>query len=77
MPSPIVSPLPFPPTTYDQRYFNELIRTLNLYFRQLQNPGDIVGSSLRITALPTSATGLPSGSIWVDTAAAYVLKMVP
>jgi len=77
MPRPIIAPLPFPPDTYDQRYFNEMLKTLNLYFRQLQNPGDIVGSSLRIMALPTSAAGLPSGSIWVDTGAANVLKMVP
>ena len=77
MPSPVIAPLPFPPATYEQRYFNETVRTLNLYFRLLQNPGDIVGSSLRVTALPTAATGLPSGSIWVDTAAANVLKMVP
>jgi len=73
----IIAPLPFAPDTYDQRYFNETLRTLNFYFRQLQNPGDVVASTLRVTALPTAAAGLPSGSIWVDTAAAYVLKMVP
>ena len=77
MPTLPIAPLPFPPTSYDQRYYNEVIRTLNLYFRQLQNPGDVVASTLRLTQLPTSAAGLPSGSIWVDTAASYVLKMVP
>lgn len=72
-----VAPLPFPPTTYDQRYFNETIRTLNLYFRQNQNPGNIVGTDLRLLNLPTSAAGLPSGSVWVDTGASNVLKLVP
>ena len=72
-----IAPLPFPPNTYDQRYFNETIRTLNLYFRQNQNPGDIVGSSLRLLNLPTSDSGLPSGSVWVDTGASNVLKIVP
>lgn len=73
----IIAPLPFPGATYEQRYFNETIRTLNLYFRQLQNPGDVVASTIRVLQLPTSAAGLPSGSLWVDTAAAYVIKMVP
>lgn len=71
-----ITPLPFPPDTYDQRYFNETIRTLNLYFRQLQNPGPVVAATLRITQLPTSATGLPVGSVWVDTGAGNVLKVV-
>jgi hypothetical protein len=71
-----ITPLPFPPTTYDQRYFNETIRTLNLYFRLLQNPGPILGTTLQLTKLPTSATGLPVGSVWVDTTASNVLKVV-
>jgi hypothetical protein len=72
-----IAPLPFPPTNYDARYLNEVIRTLNLYFRQVQNPGPVVASTIRGLQLPTSAAGLPSGSLWVDTAAAYVIKMVP
>jgi hypothetical protein len=71
-----IAPLPFPPTTYEQRYFNETIRTLNLYFRQIQNPGAIVGSTLNLTELPTSAAGLRVGDVWVDTAASNVLKVV-
>lgn len=71
-----IAPLPFPPTTYEQRYFNETIRTLNLYFRQIQNPGAVVGSTLNLTELPTSAAGLRVGDVWVDTAASNVLKVV-
>jgi hypothetical protein len=71
-----ISPLPFPPDTYDQRYFNETIRTLNLYFRQIQNPGQIVGATFRALNLPTSATGLPVGTFWVDTGAGNVIKVV-
>jgi len=32
---------------------------------------------LRITNMPTSSAGLPSGTIWSDPAASYTLKMVP
>ena len=77
MPGLPYAPLPFPPTTYDHRYFNETIRTLNLYFRQIQNPGPIVGSTLNLTELPTSSAGLRSGDVWVDTGASNVLKLVP
>jgi hypothetical protein len=71
-----VSPLPFPPASYDQQFFNETIRVLNLYFRQIQNPGPVVGSTLSLSQLPTSATGLRVGEVWVDTTAGNVLKVV-
>ena len=71
-----ITPLPFPPETYDAKYFNETIRTLNLYFRLLQNSGPVVASTIQLTNLPTSATGLPTGSVWVDTGAGNVLKVV-
>jgi hypothetical protein len=71
-----VAPLPFPPDTYDQQYFNETIRALNLYFRQLQNPGPVIGSTFRALNLPTSDTGLPVGSFWVDASAGNVIKVV-
>jgi hypothetical protein len=70
-------PLPIPPKDYNQQYFNELLRVLNLYFRTIQNPGDSVVNTLRILNLPTSDTDLPSGSVWVDTTASNVLKIVP
>jgi hypothetical protein len=70
-------PLPIPPKDYNQQYFNELLRVLNLYFRTMQNPGDSVVNTLRILNLPTSDTDLPSGSVWVDTTASNVLKIVP
>lgn len=31
-----VSPLPFPPNSYDAKYLNETIKTLNLFFRLVQ-----------------------------------------
>ena len=69
--------LPFAPAQYEQRYMDEFVRMLTLYFQQLQTPGPLRGNTLVLTRLPTSAAGLPSGSIWVDTANSYVLKMVP
>lgn len=72
---PIV-PIPFPPNTYDTRYFNETIRTINLYFRLIQNPGPAIHTTLQLLNLPTSATGLPVGAVWRDTVD-NTLKIVP
>jgi hypothetical protein len=69
-------PLPYPPAQYNQQYVNELIRVLNLYFRAIQNQGPVVGNTAQFTNLPTSATGLPAGSLWVDTSASNVVKVV-
>ena len=71
-----IVPLPYPPAQYNQQYINELIRVLNLYFRAIQNPGPLVASTAQLTNLPTSATGLPAGSLWVDTSASNVVKVV-
>ena len=73
----IIPTLAIPPVEYDQKYMALLIRNLNNYHRQQQNPNQGVFSGLRILNYPTASTGLPSGSIWVDTTAAYVLKVVP
>lgn len=69
--------LPFPPTEYEEQYFNAMVRALNVYFQQQLNPGPINGSTLNLSSLPTSSAGLRSGDIWVDTTAANVLKRVP
>jgi len=32
---------------------------------------------LRITGMPTSSSGLPSGTLWSDPSDSYTVKMVP
>jgi len=39
--------------------------------------GQVQANTLRLTNLPTSSAGLPSGSVWRDVAAGNVLKIVP
>jgi hypothetical protein len=68
--------LPFPPGQYDHNYFNQVVRALNLYFKQNTNPGPVVATTIQLTQLPTSATGLPVGSVWHDTTD-NTLKIVP
>lgn len=66
--------IPNAPEEYDRRTFDQVFRTINAQFIQLSNPGDAVYNTLRLLNLPTSATGLPSGSVWNDTG---TLKIVP
>ena len=49
-PPPGNAVLPLPPLDYDVAYMNQLIRVLNLYFQQLNNPGLINGTALRLSS---------------------------
>lgn len=40
--------LPLPPLEYDVQWANALIRLLNFWIQQTQNPGDIRGSTVTI-----------------------------
>lgn len=64
---------PLPPTEYTPQYFDQLVRSLNAYFRQVGSTTPIVVDSITLNNLPTSATGLPAGSVWND---AGTLKIV-
>lgn len=73
------SALPLPPKDYEQEYMNRLIRQLDIIIarinavRPMRVGSDISRqnvnypiSGLTIENIPTSATGLPSGSVWSD-----------
>ena len=77
--NPNLSALPIPPKEYDQQYLMRLIRQLQLFINQSTAQGPITaGSDLTLTDMqhpisaltliniPTSPTGLPSGSVWSD-----------
>ena len=65
--------LPLAPSTYDPEYFNQVIRALNVYFRQLDSTSPIVIDRLTLLALPTSAIGQRVGTVYND---GGVLKIV-
>jgi hypothetical protein len=44
----------------------DLIRTLEIFIEQERNPGEIRATRLTITDLPTSATGLETGTLYND-----------
>ena len=65
--------LPLAPSAYDPEYFNQVIRALNTYFRQLDSTTPVVIDRLTLLALPTSAIGQRVGTVYNDNG---VLKIV-
>ena len=55
-----------PPDEYDVQYFNDLVRSLSQLVTQLQNPGELRGTKITLTQLPTSSDGLESGALFND-----------
>jgi hypothetical protein len=47
-----------------QNYFAELVRSFSVYLEQMQNPGDIRGTSLTLTDLQTDDVGLEIGALF-------------
>lgn len=58
--------LPDPPETIDQFYMADLVRALELFIEQERNPGELRGTKITLTDLPTSATGLETGALYND-----------
>ncbi len=58
--------LPEPPTEYTQQYMADLVRSLEVFIEQERNPGEMRGTRLTLTDLPTSATDLETGSLFND-----------
>ena len=63
VPDPVLA---LPPLDYDSQYFNLIVRQLNYYMQQHANPGAMIGTTLTLSDLPTSATGLAPGTVWND-----------
>ena len=61
-----VSPprLPNPPADFDHQYMVDLVRSLEVFNSQETNPGQMRGTTLTLTAIPTSAVGLEVGELY-------------
>ena len=58
--------LPSPSVDYSTEYMNSLVRTLEIFFQREQEEGNIRGSTLILTQLPTSGANLFNGEVYVD-----------
>ena len=66
--------LPEAPQEYSARYMADLLRALELFISQERNPGEMRGTRITLTNLPTSASGLESGALYNDSGN---VKIVP
>lgn len=64
---------PLAPEEYNRQYFDEMVRSLTQLVVQLQNPGELRGTKITLTDLPTSATGLESGALYNDSGTVKVV----
>ena len=65
--------LPEPPVEYTQQYLADLIRALEIFIAQERTPGEMRGTKLTLTALPTSASGLETGALYNDSGTVKVV----
>tara|TARA_R100001509_G_C4847667_1_gene208880 strand:- start:659 stop:886 length:228 start_codon:yes stop_codon:yes gene_type:complete len=58
--------LPEPTSEYSASYMQDLVRALEIFIEQERNPGQLRGTTITLTNLPTSATGLETGALYND-----------
>jgi hypothetical protein len=63
-----------PPKEYDQQYMNAILHTLRVFLVALTNPGDIRGTALVLTDVPSSGYGLEVGSVYAHGTALYIVR---
>tara|TARA_Y100001937_G_C7087910_1_gene316247 strand:- start:365 stop:595 length:231 start_codon:yes stop_codon:yes gene_type:complete len=66
--------LPEPTSEYSLAYMQDLLRALEIFIEQERTAGDIRATTITLTELPTSATGLESGALFNDSG---TVKIVP
>jgi len=77
---PSNSPAPFfpaPPDAYNRQYMAQVVRAFAVFVQQVNNPGDAIFTTLRLTSLPTYADnaaavagGLVEGDVYKTSAGA-------
>ena len=58
--------LPDAPEEYNIQFMQDLIRAVEVFIQQERNDGELRGTKITLTNLPTSATGLESGALYND-----------
>ena len=58
----INAPFPMAPVQYSAGYMNRIIQTYSSLLAQLQTPGEMRGTTLTLTSLPTAEGSLADGT---------------
>ena len=57
---------PEAPDQYDPQYMADLLRALEIFISQERTPGEMRGTKITLTELPTSSSGLETGALFND-----------
>jgi hypothetical protein len=70
-----LAPIQFalPPEQYDRAYFDDVVRSLSQLVVQMRNPGELRGTKITLTDLPTSSDGLETGALFNDSGTVKVV----
>ena len=56
---------PYPPDSYDQNYFSDVVRSFALYIEQQRNPGESRATKMTFTNLPSGDdTNIENGALF-------------
>lgn len=58
--------LPEPTPEYSVTYMQDLLRALEIFIEQERTPGELRGTKITLTDLPTSPTDLEVGALYND-----------
>ena len=58
--------LPDAPEEYNIQFMQDLIRAIETFIQQERNTGELRGTKITLTNLPTSTTGLETGALYND-----------
>ena len=57
----------------DSNYITDLVRALEVFIDQERTAGELRGTKITLTNLPTSATGLETGALYNDSGTVKVV----
>tara|TARA_Y100000114_G_C11617884_1_gene258221 strand:- start:214 stop:441 length:228 start_codon:yes stop_codon:yes gene_type:complete len=66
--------LPDAPEEYNIAFMQDLIRAIETFIQQERNPGELRGTKITLTNLPTSTTGLETGALYNDSGTVKVVE---
>ena len=66
--------LPAAPQQYDPQYMADLLRALEIFISQERTPGEMRGTKITLTDLPTSSSGLESGALFNDSGTVKIVS---
>ena len=66
--------LPEAPQQYDPQYMADLLRALEIFISQERTPGEMRGTKITLTELPTSSSGLESGALFNDSGTVKIVS---